>query len=125
MVSIPGNHPILKEMFSTVYCPSIGGTPVAAYIRVPFNARIGRIHLIPQGTITTADCAVTVAINGTTNANLAGTLPVSTAAPGVAATWTPLIPVYAADGDYITFTPSGASGSSIAGVFGVNFVMGS
>jgi hypothetical protein len=124
MVAIPGNHPTLREVFATVYCPSIGGTPVAAYIRVPFNARIGRMHLIPQGTITTADCTVTVAVNGTTNANLAGTLPVAAAGPGVANTWVPLIPVYMAEGDYITFTPSGASGASIAGVFGVNFIMG-
>lgn len=124
MVAIPGNHPTLREAFSTVYCPSIGGTPVAAYIRVPFNCRIGKLSLIPQGTITTADCTVTVAVNGTTNANLAGTLPVSGAAPGVANTWTPLIMVYAAEGDYITFTPSGASGASIAGVFGINFIVG-
>lgn len=124
MVAIPGNHPTLREAFATVYCPSIGGTPVAAYIRVPFNCRAGKLSVIPQGAITTADCTVTVAVNGTTNANLAGSLPVSGAAAGVAASWTPLAPVYMAEGDYVTFTPSGASGSSIAGVFGINFIMG-
>jgi hypothetical protein len=124
MVAIPGNHPILKEAFSTAYCSSIGGTPVAAYIRVPYNCRLGKLSLIPYGTITTADCTVTVAINGTTNANLGGTLPVSGAAAGNAASWAPAALVYAAEGDYITFTPSGASGASIAGAFGVNFIMG-
>lgn len=124
MVAIPVNHPTLREAFSNVYCSSIGGTPVAAYIRVPFRCRIGKLSLIPQGTITTADCTVTVAINGTTNTNLAGTLPVAGAAPGVGASWTPLIPVYANEDDYITLTPSGASGASIAGQFGVNFITG-
>jgi len=123
MVSPAPNHPTLREAFSNVYCASIGGTPVAAYIRVPFRCRIGKLSLIPQGTITTADCTVTVAVNGTTNTALAGTLPVSGAGPGVLATWAPTSNVYVNDDDYITFTPSGASGSSIAGVFGINFIM--
>ena len=123
-MAIPGNHPLLRETFATVYCPSIGGTPVAAYIRVPFRCRVGTLSVIPQGTITTADCTVTVAVNGTTNTNLAGSLPVSGAAPGVANTWTPLVTTYLNEGDYVTFTPSGASGASIAGVFGINFIGG-
>lgn len=122
MVSPSPQHPLLREAFSTVYCPSIGGTPVAAYIRVPYRSRIGKISVIPQGTITTADCTVTVAVNGTTNTALAGTLPVSGAAPGVAAVWTPTSYVYVNEDDYITLTPSGASGASIAAAFGVNFI---
>lgn len=121
-MALPTNHPTLKEAFSTIYCPSIGTTPVAAYIRVPYRSRLGKISVIPQGTITTADCTVTVAVNGTTNAALAGTLPVSTAAPGVAAVWSPTTAVYVNEDDYITLTPSGASGSNIAAQFGVNFI---
>lgn len=121
-MALPTNHPLLRENFSTVYCPSIGTTPVAAYIRVPYRARIGKISVIPQGAITTADCTVTVAVNGTTNAALAGTLPLSGAAAGVAAVWTPTSTVYVNEDDYITLTPSGASGASIAGAFGVNFI---
>jgi len=121
-MALPTNHPLLRENFATVYCPSIGSSPVAAYIRVPYRARIGKVSVIPQGTITTADCTVTVAVNGTTNTALAGTLPVSGAAPGVAAVWTPTTTVVVNEDDYITFTPSAASGSSIAGVFGINFI---
>jgi hypothetical protein len=121
-MALPNNHPFLRESFLTVYCPSIGGTPVAAYLRVPFRCRVGTLSVIPQGAITTADCTVTVAVNGTTNANLAGTLPVAGAAAGVANTWTPVTPTNLNEGDYITFTPSGASGASIAGVFGVNLI---
>jgi len=124
-MAIPGNHPMLKEAFGQqIYCPSIGGTPVSAYFRVPFNARIGTISLTPQGTITTADCAVAIAINGTTNTNLAGTLPVSGAAPGAAASWAPAILTYVAEGDIIKFTPSGASGASIGGIFAMNLIAG-
>lgn len=121
-MALPTNHPLLRENFLTVYCPSIGTTPVAAYIRVPYRARIGKISVIPQGAITSADCTVTVAVNGTTNAALAGTLPLSGAAAGVAAVWTPTSTVYVNEDDYITLTPSGASGASIAGAFGVNFI---
>lgn len=125
MVAIPGNHPTLRESFQAPgYTTSIGGTPVACYIRVPFRARIGKLGACTQGAITTADCTVTVAINGTTNANLAGTIPVAGAAAGQVATWTPLIPVYANEDDVITITPSGASGASIACMFGINFVTG-
>jgi hypothetical protein len=123
-MAIPGNHPILKEAFRSVYCSSIGGTPVSAYIRAPFNARIGTIAVMPQGAITTADCAFAVAVNGTTNANLAGTLPVSGAAAGTAASWIPAILTYVAEGDTIKFTPSGASGSNIAADISINFIMG-
>jgi hypothetical protein len=121
-MALPTNHPLLRENFATVYCPSIGATPVAAYVRVPYRARLGKLSVIPQGAITTADCTVTVAVNGTTNAALAGTLPLSGAAAGVAAVWTPTSTVYVNEDDYITLTPSGASGASIAGVFGVNFI---
>ncbi len=123
-MAIPGNHPILKESFETVYCSSIGGTPVSTYIRVPFNCRIGTMSVTPHGAITTADCAIAVAINGTANANLAGTLPLSGAAAGTAASWVPAVLTYAAEGDIIKFTPSGASGASIAATFGINLIMG-
>jgi len=123
-MAIPGNHPFLKEAFETIYCSSIGGTPVSTYIRAPFNCRIGTMSVTPHGAITTADCAIAVAVNGTANSNLAGTLPVSGAAAGTPAVWTPLIPTYVAEGDIIKFTPSGASGSSIAATFGINFIAG-
>jgi len=121
-MALPLNHPLLRENFATIYCPSIGTTPVAAYKRVPYRSRIGKISVIPQGTITSADCTVTVAVNGTTNTALGGTLPVSGAGAGVLAEWSPTTSVYVNEGDYITFTPSGASGSSIAAEFGINFV---
>jgi hypothetical protein len=123
-MAIPGNHPVLKESFNTVYCSSIGGTPVSTYWRAPFTGRIGTMSVTPHGAITTADCAIAVAINGTTNTNLAGTLPVAGAAAGTAASWVPLIPTYVAEGDVIKFTPSGASGASIAATFGINLLMG-
>lgn len=116
------NHPMLKEEFLSVYCPSIGGTPVAAYIRVPFSGRLGTMGVMPQGVITTADLVVTVAVNGTTNTALAGSLPFTSAAAGTGNTWVPTTAVYVSEGDTIKFTPSAASGASIAGVFAVNII---
>src|SRR5437868_15150368 len=93
------------------YCSSIGGSPVATYIRVPFRCQIGLVDAVTHGTITTADCSVAVALNGAAISGSPFTIPVSGAAGGQIASMTPSSPVYAIADDVISFTPSGASGS--------------
>lgn len=117
-MALPVNHP-LSEVRTEVQTTSIGGTPVACYTDVPVRGVITKLSLVAQGVITTADCTITVAINGTTNTALAGTLPVASAAAGQIATWVPTSAVYVNENDVITFTPSGASGASIGGKFAV------
>lgn len=113
------NHPTLKESRTHASTTSIGGTPVACYAAVPYRGRISQITACDQGAITTADCTVTVAINGTTSTPLAGTIALTGAAAGRVTSWIPTSAVYVAEGDYITITPSGASGSTI----GCNFTI--
>jgi hypothetical protein len=79
-LALPNTHPTLKEQRFQLTTTSIGTTPVACYGGVPFRGRIVKIQAVTQGTITTADCTLTIAVNGTTNSNLAGTIPVSGAA---------------------------------------------
>jgi hypothetical protein len=118
-MAYPNTHPTLKEQRIQMQTTSIGGTPVACYRAVPFRGRITKLQATTQGTITTADCTLTVAINGTTNANLAGTIPVAGAATPQIVTWYPATTVAVSEDDYITITPSGASGASIGCVFDI------
>jgi hypothetical protein len=108
--------------FATVhrdtYCPSIGGTPVSAYLRVPFRCQIDLVDAVTQGVITTADCSVAVALNGTAIAGSPFLIPVAGAAAGQVASMVPTGAVYANADDVIKFTPSGASGATIAAMFG-------
>ena len=99
------------------YCSSIGGSPVATYIRVPFRTQVVLVDAVTHGSITTADCSVAVALNGTAIAGSPFTIPVAGAAAGQVASMTPSSPVYANVDDVISFTPSGASGSGIAATF--------
>jgi hypothetical protein len=115
-MALPVNHTFSEERVS-VQTTSIGGTPVACYLGAPVRGRISKISLVAQGTITTADCAIAVAINGTTNTACAFTLPVASAAAGQIVTVTPTASVFVSEDDVIRFTPSGASGASIGGIF--------
>ena len=119
-MALPTLHPTLKEARASMNTTSIGGTPLACYVRVPMRGRISQVWAIAQGAITTADATITVAVNGTTNTALAGTIPVASAAAGQVVSWIPTSPVYVSENDYITFTPSGASGSSIGCQFGID-----
>lgn len=124
MVAIPSNHPTLKEARVQTQTTSIGGTPVACYAPVPVTGRISKIMACDQGAITTADCTMTVAVNGTTNTALGFTIALSGAAAGRVTSAVPTSPVYVSEGDYITLTPSGASGATIGGVFVITVVQG-
>jgi hypothetical protein len=101
------------------YSGSIGGSPVAAYLRIPFRCRIVRLAAVVVGTITTADCSVAVALNGTAISGSPFVIAVSGAAPGEVASMVPTANTYANADDYVSFTPSGASGSNVPATFSV------
>jgi hypothetical protein len=115
-MALPVNHPFNQAQVNAT-TTSIGGTPLACYTSVPFRGRIVKVGCVAQGVITTADCAVAVAINGTASSPCAFTVPVASAAAGQIATATPTTNVYVNEDDVLTFTPSGASGASIGGRF--------
>lgn len=110
------NHP-LREQRAHAYSPSIGGTPAAGYTTAPFRGSIQKFVAVTQGIITTADCTVTVAVNGTTIGTMS--IPVAGAAAGQFASGTPTTIALSAvsEDDVISFTPAGASGVSISCAF--------
>lgn len=111
------NHPTLKEVVVHCHSASIGGTPAAAYARAPFRGKIVKVGVITGGTITTADCSVATAINGTAITGGTVTATVSGAAAGQLFSAVPTAANAVIEDDVISFTPSGASGSSIPGTF--------
>lgn len=115
-MALPNLRPFSEERTSMT-TTSIGGTPVACYAPVPCRGYITKLSLVAQGAITTADCTITVAVNGTTNSALGFTLPVASAAAGQIATAVPTASVFVNEDDVLKFTPSGASGASIGGTF--------
>jgi hypothetical protein len=115
-MTLPVNEPN-NEAVVSCKTASVGTSPVAAYAVAPVKGRIVRTFAVLEGTITTAAAAIAVAING--GANI-GALSVPVGGAGTAAGDAPSAAGVAKDvqeGDVISFTPSGATGTSIAATF--------
>ena len=114
---LPNNHPTLKEAQAGCHSVSIGASPAAAYTRAPFRGRIVKFAGVTGGVITTADCTVTVAVNGSSIGTFAIT--VAGAAAGQLFSGAPSTFANQAvnEDDVISFTPSGASGVSVPASF--------
>lgn len=113
---LPGHH-TLNTISLTAYTPSCGGSPVAAYVRVPFRCRLLKATGVLGGAITAADATVTVSASVGTLATFTVTQVGSAAGQLFAAT--PPSPAYLNEDDVIVLTPSGASGSAIPMHFSV------
>ena len=105
----------------TVSCKtaSVGTSPVAAYCVAPCKGLVVRSFGVLEGTITVAAAAVSVAINGGSNI---GALSIPVGVAGTAAEDTPTASEanrWVNEGDVISFTPSGATGSAIPANFHV------
>jgi hypothetical protein len=101
----------------TAKTASVGTTPAAAWCVAPVKGRIVRTYAVLEGTITTAPAAIAVAINGGANIG-ALSIPIGVAGSGASDT-PPNTAGNAAvnDGDFISFTPSGATGAGIPATF--------
>src|SRR5215510_280534 len=113
-MALPTNHTI-DEVIVQAFSRSIGGTPEAAYIRAPFRGRILKVGCVTQGVITTADATIATAINGTSITGGSITVTVAGAAAGQHFSATPTAARDVVEDDVVSFTPAGASGSSIGG----------
>jgi hypothetical protein len=115
-MALPVNEPV-NEAVVTCKTASVGTTPVAAWCVAPVKGRIVRTYAVLEGTITTAPAAVAVAING--GANI-GALSIPVGVAGSGASDAPAVSGVSKDlqeGDFISFTPSGATGANIPATF--------
>jgi hypothetical protein len=105
----------------TAYTPSVGASPVAAYVRVPTRSRILKFSGVLGGAITTADG--TIAVANITQGTTIGTFTVAQAgsAAGVLFSGAPSTVGLSQcnEDDVLSLTPSGASGASIAMHFSI------
>jgi hypothetical protein len=118
-MALPVNRP-LDQRRLTCHSPSVGGSPIAARIAAPTRARMVKFGSVLGGAITSADCTVTVAKNGTT----VGTLTIANAssAAGDLDTGEPTAVCNVNEDDIISFTPASASGSNIPATFFADFI---
>lgn len=114
MVGLPSPH-TLNTLHLTAYTPSCGGTPIAAYIRAPFRARLLKFTGILGGAITTADGTVTVA--NVTQSTTIGTFTITQSGSAAGQLFSGEATTAALQNvnqdDVLSFTPSAASGSNI------------
>jgi hypothetical protein len=116
IMALPELHPV-SEATLQAFSRSIGATPEAAYLRVPFRCKVMKVGCVTQGTITTADATVATAINGVAITGGSITVTIAGAAAGQVFTATPSGANVANEDDVVSFTPSGASGANIGGQF--------
>jgi hypothetical protein len=115
-MALPTNH-AFTEVRVSCHSPSVGGSPIAAYATSPIRGRIIKVGGVINGAITSADCSVAVAINGVAVTGSPFTITQAGSAAGTMGTMTPTGANTVNEDDYISFTPSGASGSTITGNF--------
>ncbi len=108
------NHPMLKEVTVFAHTASAGGTPIAAVTRAPFRGKVVKVGGVLAGTLTTADAVVACVINGTTITGCSAVVIPSTLSDvGTSFSAVPTGANTCKEDDYISFTPSAASGSNI------------
>src|SRR5437879_118439 len=115
-MTLPSVQP-MNEWVVTCKTASVGTTPVAAWCVSPVRGKVVRTYAVLEGTITTAPAAIAVAINS--GANI-GALSIPIGVAGSGASDLPPNSAGAAqvnDGDFISFTPSGATGAGIPATF--------
>lgn len=117
-MAFPNIH-TLDTIHLTTNTPSVGTSPIVAYVRVPFRATIKKFTGVLRGAITTADGTITLAVNGTTVGTFTVTQSGSAAGQLFSGQTTTNALSQVNEDDIISFTPSGASGSSIGMDFSV------
>lgn len=117
-MTIPSVRPV-NEWVVSCKTASVGASPAAAYCVAPVKGHVVRTYAVLEGTITTAPAAIAVAINGNGDIGT-GALALAVGGAGTAASDAPANANNAAavnEGDVLSFTPSGASGSNIPANF--------
>ena len=117
-MSLPNVRPV-NEWSADTYCASIASSPAAVSVVAPVKGRIVRTFAVANGT-TTGTIAIAVTTTGSASDIGTGALSIAAGAGGVSAEDFPTNAAgnaLVSEGDVITFTPSGGTGSGISGYF--------
>jgi hypothetical protein len=117
-MTLPNVRP-LNEWVVSCKTASVGTTPATAWCVAPVRGRVVRTYAVLEGTITTANAAIAVAVNGGADIG-GGALSIAPGAAGTGASDAPPNTAGSAqvnEGDFISFTPSGATGAGIPATF--------
>lgn len=115
-MALPTNHPV-NEMRINAHSPSVAASPIAAYCTAPFRGKLIKVIGVINGAITVADCSCAVAINGTAVTGSPFLILTAGSAAGTIGTLIPTGANAVNEDDYISVTPSGATGTTITGNF--------
>jgi len=110
------NSPLLRQQVVYAHSASIGATPIAAAIAVPFRGTVIEVGCTPSGTLTSSN-SVTYAVNGTAMSGSPMVMVSTGAGIGVTTSSAPSGLNNVVQGDYITFTPGGGAGAAVPGMF--------
>jgi hypothetical protein len=116
-MTLPNVRPV-NEWTVTCKTASVGSTPATAWCVAPVKGRIVRTYAVLEGTIA-GTAAIAVGINGGPDIGT-GALSIAAGGAGTGASDAPANPAGSAavnEGDFISFTPSGATGSNIPATF--------
>jgi hypothetical protein len=116
-MALPNVRPV-NEWTVTAKTASVGTTPAAAWCVAPVKGKVVRTYAVIEGTIT-GTAAIAVAINGGSDIGT-GALSIAAGAAGTGASDAPANANNSAavnEGDFISFTPSGATGANIPATF--------
>ena len=116
-MTLPNIRPV-NEWTVTCKTASVGTTPAAAWCVAPVKGKIVRTYAVLEGTIT-GTAAIAVGINGGAYIGT-GALAIPAGAAGTGASDAPANAAGSAavnEGDFISFTPAGATGSGIPATF--------
>lgn len=114
-MALPINRPV-SDVVATCNTTSIAGSPVAAATIAPAKGNIQRVMGAAGGT-TTGTITVAVSVNGGSDI-AGGALQIAAgtgARAGAVFELAALVPIN--EGDEVTFTPSGGTGTTIPGAF--------
>jgi hypothetical protein len=116
-MTLPNVRPV-NEWTVTCKTASAGSAPAAAWCVAPVKGRIVRTYAVLEGTIT-GTAAIAVGINGGADIGT-GALSIPAGGAGTGASDAPANANNSAavnEGDFIAFTPAGATGTSIPATF--------
>jgi hypothetical protein len=116
-MTLPNIRPV-NEWTVTCKTASVGTTPAAAWCVAPVKGKIVRTYAVLEGTIT-GTAAIAVGINGGADIGT-GALSVPAGPAGTGASDAPANAAGAAavnEGDFIAFTPAGATGANVPATF--------